>query len=42
MQPQQKRRLKLETYEYCLPFNYENITVHRNYRGREEHGERTE
>ena len=36
--PQQRERLQLETYEYRLPFNYENITVHRNYKGPEEHG----
>lgn len=35
----QKEQLKLKTYEYDLPFNYENIKVWRkSYHGREFHG----
>jgi hypothetical protein len=29
--PQTRRRLVLDTYEYHMPFNYENITVSRRY-----------
>ena len=35
---QVRTELKLKTYEYHMPFNYENITVDRKYRGGEFHG----
>lgn len=37
--PMTRQLLEMETYEYHLPFNYENITVNRRYlRGQEWHG----
>jgi len=37
--PMTRRRLRLETYEYHMPFNYPNVTVDRRYqRGMEFHG----
>ena len=37
--PMTRKVLEMETYEYHLPFNYENITVNRRYlRGQEWHG----
>ena len=37
--PQKRQRLELDTYEYSMPFNYENITVARRYvRTTEFHG----
>tara|TARA_B100001013_G_scaffold299235_2_gene200311 strand:- start:871 stop:1602 length:732 start_codon:yes stop_codon:yes gene_type:complete len=29
--PQRRQRFELETYEYHMPFNYENVTVNRRY-----------
>jgi hypothetical protein len=37
-EPQTRRELKTRTYEYTMPFNYENISVDRRYRGGEFHG----
>ena len=36
--PQVRTELTTKTYEYIMPFNYENITVDRRYRGGEFHG----
>ena len=33
-----KKELKLKTYEYELPFNYENVVVQRIWQGGEQHG----
>ena len=36
--PQIRQELKTTTYEYVMPFNYENLSVERQYHGGEFHG----